>query len=277
MRNVMTSRDYREISADAVRQAILGVADCRSLIDLRNTLFCHIDSLIGVAAMGLYLFDSDDELRYVASCRAPQGFLDDYQREYRKVDTMLECILARRHTVDGFRFHGPAKWRHCGNYDLLRGWGFHHNMAGALVVNGRTAGVLYVATAHDVQPFEDVQVGRLDLMCRAGSLALDAMHARERLWSELSNIAAADWREVWSGGRELPGTGSAPDGITAIERLPTRSREVALLLCRGQSNKAIARQLGISVYTVKEHVHNLCRRFGAVNRTELVRCLLKSS
>jgi len=73
MRNDVTSRDYRDISADAVRQAILGVADCRSLIDLRNTLFCHIDSLIGVAAMGLYLFDSDDELRYVASCRAPQA------------------------------------------------------------------------------------------------------------------------------------------------------------------------------------------------------------
>jgi DNA-binding NarL/FixJ family response regulator len=38
--------------------------------------------------------------------------------------------------------------------------------------------------------------------------------------------------------------------------------------------KEIAREMGISDQTVKEHVANLCKRFGAHNRTGLVVCLL---
>ena len=85
---------------------------------------------------------------------------------------MLDCIVSQGRTIDGFHFHGPARWRHSGNYEILRGWGFYHNMGGALVVDGRVAGALFVATAHDAEPFEEAHVNRLDLMCRAGSLAL---------------------------------------------------------------------------------------------------------
>jgi len=35
--------------------------------------------------------------------------------------------------------------------------------------------------------------------------------------------------------------------------------------------------MGISDQTVKEHVANLCRRFGVHNRTELAACLLSPS
>lgn len=277
MPSVVARHGPLKMSTEAVRQDLLCIADCRSLTALRDTLFRRVDALLGVDAMGLYMLDRTDDLRYVSSRGAPQGFLDDYEREYRRVDTMLDCILSKHRTVDGFRFHGPARWRHCDNYDLLRAWGFHHNMGCALVVNGRTAGALYVATAHDVDPFDEVRVQRFDLMCRAGSLALTAMHERELLLCEMSNVVAADSRDAWSNGRDLPGTVGAPNGGDAIHRLPARSREVALLLCQGQPNKVIAARLGISVYTVKEHVQILCRRFGALNRTELVHHLLKSS
>ena len=82
------------------------------------------------------------------------------------------------------------------------------------------------------------------------------------------------------GSRSKP-AGRAPrnrlDDIRPIDRLPARSREVAQLLCKGHPNKAIAARLGISVYTVKEHVQNLCKRFGALNRTDLVHRLLIDS
>ncbi|MGY0574568.1 response regulator transcription factor [Bradyrhizobium sp. RDM12] len=55
---------------------------------------------------------------------------------------------------------------------------------------------------------------------------------------------------------------------------PPRSADVAIRVCRGQTNKEIAREMGISDQTVKEHVANLCRRFGVHNRTELAACLL---
>ena len=267
----------REISADGLGKAALHIADCRSLAALRDALFGHADSIIGGVAMGLYLFDRTEELRYVSSRFAPQGFLDEYEREYRRSDTMLDCIVSQRRTIDGFHFHGPARWRHSGNYEILRGWGFHHNMAGALVVDGRVAGALFVATAHQAEPFEEVHVKRLDLMCRASSLALTAMRARERLRCELGISPSDDWCDFLSVDQAWSSTADASDDNRPIDRLPARSREVAQLLCQGHPNKAIANHLGISVYTVKEHVQNLCKRFGALNRTDLVHRLLIAS
>jgi DNA-binding CsgD family transcriptional regulator len=266
----------REISADAVRQAALDIADCRSVTALRHALFGYADAMIGGVAMGLYLFDRGDELRYISSRLAPQGFLDQYEREYRRADPMLDCIVSQKRTVDGFRFHGAAQWRHSVNYNLLREWGFHHNMGGALVVNDRAAGVLFAATAHEIDPFADFQVRHLNVMCRAGSLALTAMCERERLRCELSAALSDDESDLWPVASDWSGHAGLDDD-RPMDRLPARSREVAMLLCRGRPNKAIAYELGISVYTVKEHVQNLCKRFGALNRTDLVHRLLVSS
>ncbi len=277
MHSVAAPSSNREISADALTRAALRIADCRSLTTLRDALFGHADKLIGGVAMGLYLFDRTEQLRYISSRFAPQGFLDDYEREYWKSDTMLDCIVSEHRTIDGFHFHGPARWRHSGNYEMLHGWGFHHNMGGAFVVDGRVAGTLFVATAHDTEPFEDEHVKRLDLMCRAGSLALAAMRGRERLRCELANAASSDWRDSLSVETDWSGPAEPLDDIRPIDRLPARSREVAQLLCLGHPNKAIATRLGISVYTVKEHVQNLCKRFGALNRTDLVHRLLIAS
>ena len=140
MHDVVTRPGHPDVSAGAVRQAVLQIADCRSLPALRDALFSHADGMIGGVAMGIYVFDRAEELRHVASRFAPQGFLDQYDREYRRIDPMLDCIVSQRRTVDGFSFHGPAGWPRCGNHDILRDWGFHHNIGGPLVINGRTAG-----------------------------------------------------------------------------------------------------------------------------------------
>lgn len=281
MHDVVARPGSPDISASAVRQAVLHIADCRSLSALRDALFGHVDAMLGDVAMGIYVFDRAEELRHVASRLAPQGFLEQYDREYRRIDPMLECIVSQQRTVDGFTFHGPAGWPHCGNHDILHDWGFHHNIGGPLVINGRTAGVIFAATAHAVDPFAEAHVKRLDLMCRAASLALTAMRERERLRSELSDTADDEAADDGAGDPPAIDTdwaeGRGVSSVRPIDRLPRRSREVALLLCQGQPNKVIAARLGISIYTVKEHVQILCRRFRAVNRTELVHHLLKSS
>lgn len=55
-----------------------------------------------------------------------------------------------------------------------------------------------------------------------------------------------------------------------LQSLPRRQREVLSLMMKGQSNKQIARQLGISEATVKSHVRAICDRLGAENRTQAV-------
>lgn len=48
-----------------------------------------------------------------------------------------------------------------------------------------------------------------------------------------------------------------------------REFEVLVLVRQGKTNKLIARELGISVFTIKTHVSNIMRKTGATNRTEL--------
>ncbi len=67
-------------------------------------------------------------------------------------------------------------------------------------------------------------------------------------------------------------TANAPAPRTGdiLERLTPRQREVLEHLCLGEPNKRIANHLGLSVSTVKQHIHTILREMGAANRTEAV-------
>ena len=50
--------------------------------------------------------------------------------------------------------------------------------------------------------------------------------------------------------------------------MSARERETAALIARGLGNKAIAKELGVSVGTVKCHVHAVLRFTGSRTRVE---------
>ncbi|EAA6000159.1 LuxR family transcriptional regulator [Salmonella enterica subsp. enterica serovar Cerro] len=52
--------------------------------------------------------------------------------------------------------------------------------------------------------------------------------------------------------------------------LTAKEREIVGMVCEGASNKLIARQLNISLSTVKTHLRNIFAKTEVVNRTELV-------
>lgn len=52
--------------------------------------------------------------------------------------------------------------------------------------------------------------------------------------------------------------------------LSPRLTETLKFICQGLSNKAIARQMNLTEYTVKEYVSDLLRAFGVRRRTELI-------
>jgi DNA-binding CsgD family transcriptional regulator len=72
--------------------------------------------------------------------------------------------------------------------------------------------------------------------------------------------------------------GSEAADLTIIRQSPPesdlgltpREKDVLVLLAEGASNKAIARQLGISVHTAKFHVGSLLEKFDATGRTDVV-------
>ena len=55
-----------------------------------------------------------------------------------------------------------------------------------------------------------------------------------------------------------------------MNSLTSREREIVLALAEGLSNRKVGRRLNISEGTVKVHLHNIYRKLGVKNRTELV-------
>ncbi len=53
-------------------------------------------------------------------------------------------------------------------------------------------------------------------------------------------------------------------------KLTPRENDVLICLCRGQSNKDIARNLGLQDVTIKLHVRSICRKLEVTNRTQAV-------
>ena len=199
------------------------------------------------------------EPQLLHSRNVPDGFLADYRNGMAKCDPLIERVLEDGQVVDGASLYGPHGWPRSIAFDLLHSWGSAGTVRPAALRGSNRRHRLHRHAAC-ARPLYAGAAARLGVLCRAASVALTNMLRAGEL----------DRPDAGIGG-SLPVIRGTP---TLQHLLPPRSAEVALRVCRGQTNKEIARDMGISDQTVKEHVANLFRRFGAHNRTELVTCLL---
>lgn len=254
----------REVSPEVLAQCVLSIAECRSLHALGRAYGRAVGVLTGSSAIGFYLLKGErPDLVY---CRqVPAGFIHEHGTGLGLSDPLLDSICTGRHTVDGASLLGPYHWQRSTVYELLTKWGFSYNMCGPLCLENRVVGVVYTATRDAAMPYTDVARERMELLCRAGSMAMANMAREGRLDGPSAGEGASSpaWAPV-----------SAED---FRDWLPPRAAEVAVRVCGGQSNKLIAREIGISDQTVKDHVGHLCRRFGAHNRTDLVARLVSGA
>lgn len=63
------------------------------------------------------------------------------------------------------------------------------------------------------------------------------------------------------------------DTAAEIYGLTGREREVMKLVYDGLSNPDIAKDLSITLSTVKGHIHNIFEKMGVSNRIELIHCI----
>ena len=87
--------------------------------------------------------------------------------------------------------------------------------------------------------------------------------------------AARDEMDLfWPSGKHLNARdlrASRPAVLEGMETcLTARERQIVALLAKDRSNKEIARALSISGATVKNHVHNILTKLGAVHRRAAV-------
>lgn len=65
-------------------------------------------------------------------------------------------------------------------------------------------------------------------------------------------------------------------GQSVAQRLTQRELMVGSMIADGLTDKEIARKLGISSHTVREHCRRACAKLGITKRSALVRCLFSS-
>jgi DNA-binding NarL/FixJ family response regulator len=101
------------------------------------------------------------------------------------------------------------------------------------------------------------------------------MNGSASVVGEFASLAAARAARLAADAVVLaPGDGRDEDAPR--ETLTPREMDVLDLLAEGQSNKAIARRLGISDQTVKFHVAAISGKLGAANRTDAVRLAIRA-
>ncbi|MFK4489473.1 response regulator transcription factor [Bradyrhizobium sp. USDA 336] len=101
------------------------------------------------------------------------------------------------------------------------------------------------------------------------SLEIDDPTLADRLAALLGNVAGLRLAEP---GEQAAATIIARDPRVSPADIALTQREldVLALMAEGASNKMIARQLGISVHTVKFHVGSLLDKLDATGRTDAV-------
>jgi len=116
----------------------------------------------------------------------------------------------------------------------------------------------YLRVFADEGPAMAALLGRLIAAQRAGQAAGVPLGYLARL------------QRAFGAGQPAPGPGpdTALPGI--IDPLTSRELEVLTMLAAGRSNQAIARELVVTLDTVKKHVGHLLGKLGAANRTEAV-------
>ena len=102
-----------------------------------------------------------------------------------------------------------------------------------------------------------IEVGDPVLADRLASLLGDVAGLRLATSGEAANVTLVSRQS------------QAPVEPADIDLTP-RERDVLVLMAEGASNKAIARQLGISVHTAKFHVGSLLDKLDATGRTDAV-------
>ncbi|SFO74280.1 two component transcriptional regulator, LuxR family [Geodermatophilus dictyosporus] len=101
--------------------------------------------------------------------------------------------------------------------------------------------------------------------------AIERVAAGEPMLSP--SVTAQLIRRVVDASDSATGAGRARAAAARLARLSEREREVAIAVGQGRSNADIARELFMSIATVKAHVSHILVKTGTANRVQIAICV----
>jgi DNA-binding CsgD family transcriptional regulator len=141
-----------------------------------------------------------------------------------------------------------------------------------LVAHGAAFGVLGIAFAMP-RRFDDTE--RMFLVTLADVCALWLLHPAQVRAESLNgggtNGTGVYGASIANGTAAANGYGTGEgEPLVGDVKLTAREHEIAVALTRGMRSSAIARDLGISIYTVRKHISAILRKYDVTSQGELI-------
>jgi DNA-binding NarL/FixJ family response regulator len=127
----------------------------------------------------------------------------------------------------------------------------------------RTQFMMFTVYENDEKVFEALKAGASGYLLKNTGL-VQLIEALQELHNGGSPMSANIARKLVTVFREKESS------ETAVEALSKRETEILHLLSKGLLYKEIADQLGISVSTVRQHIHKIYEKLHVQNRTEAI-------
>lgn len=138
--------------------------------------------------------------------------------------------------------------------------------AGNATVRGRvnlSAGIVAVTEAGDT-------VGMLGCLAAGAHATISRADTTKRVLTTIEAVSVQRQQPTIPPAADRQPASTPAAAPNEVLNLTSRQLDVLRLLALGQSNKVIARDLGLSVSTVKVHLNTVFRALGARNRVEAV-------
>ncbi len=210
--------------------------------DLRCRFMDRISECFGVQRWGIYLLNAENSLASVDAQGVSDSFVERYQQVGKSVDPVLQYVV---------QYHAPAHeelvlpkgtWKQsdlyqrcCSKYD------HEHIMTGPIVGRGQLIGTVNFARIGFTPAFNQLDLASLGAVCS---------HFSARL-AELRNPSAIALEQV-------------------AHSLTPREIQIANLVAKGLTNKAIGAELWITQNSVKQALKRMFRKLEVSARTEMV-------
>lgn len=220
------------------------IATAKNEHQLRMRFMDNIGKHFDVQRWGINLFNEDSSYRAVEVYGVPNvdNFVELYAQFGRNVDPVLRYVTERHAPAHEEMVLPPGGWKQSELYQNCCAYYDHeHIMTGPIVGKGKLIGAIHFARIGETPAFNYQDIADLSSVCIHLSANIAALKAQQNIFN-----------------------------LSSSNCLTAREIQIAELVARGLTNKAIGTELWITQNSVKQALKRMFRKLQVSSRTEMV-------